>query len=161
MSTMYLSDPPYALWSIWNQLSLSQHAFVFALGALCTYAAFVSFSVVKGLRRIRNYDAEQENTDERRLNALRNRCINLRRTTEAGFCLFGVVLFLHLQTVGVIVMGSAVETQILGSFRLHCAFATNVIVVFFVLHMIQWIVAGRITTCSERLSKRDSRTELS
>jgi hypothetical protein len=155
MSTMYLSDPPYALWSIWNLLSLSQHAFIFVLGAVCIYAAFVSFSVIKSLRRIKNYDAEREIADEHRLNALRNRCTNLRRTIEAGFCLFGVILFLHLQTVGLIVMGSAVEAKILGSFRLHCAFATNVIAIFFVLHMIQWIVAGRVSTCSERLSKRD------
>jgi hypothetical protein len=113
---MYLSDPLYALWSIWNLLSLSQHAFIFVLGAVCIYPAFVSFSVIKSLRRIKNYDAEREIADEHRLNALRNRCTNLRRTIEAGFCLFGVILFLHLQTVGLIVMGSAVEAKISRQF---------------------------------------------
>jgi hypothetical protein len=98
--------------------------------------------------------AEREIADEHRLNALRNRCTNLRQTIEAGFCLFGVIRFLPLQTVGLIVMGSAVEAKILGSFRRHCAFATNVIAIFFVLPMIQWIVAGRVSTCSEQLIKK-------
>lgn len=161
MSNMYLSDPPYALWSIWNMLSVAQHAFIFALGAVCIYAVFVSLSTIHNLRRINTYDAELEIADERRLNLLRRRSTNLRRTIEAASCLFGVVLFWHLQTVGVYVMGSAVEAKILGSFRLNCAFSTNVIAVFFLLHMLQWIVAGRVSACSERLSKRDSRTELS
>jgi hypothetical protein len=151
MSDPYLSDPPYALWSIWKMLSVSQHAFIFALGGLCIFAAFVSLSTFRKL----------EIADECRLNLLRKRSTNLRRTIEAAFCLFGVVLFLHLQTVGLQVMGSAVEAKILGSFRLNCAFAVNVIAIFFVLHMVQWIVASRISTCSERLSKPDSRTELS
>jgi len=158
---MYLSDPPYALWSIWNMLSVSQHAFIFVLGALCIYAVFVSLSTIQHLRRIKIYDPELETANERGLKLLRKRCTNLRRTIEAVFCLFGVVLFLHLQTVGVYVMGSAVEAKILGAFRLNCAFATNVSAVFFVLHMVQWIVAGRVSTCSECLSKRDSRTGLS
>jgi len=122
MSDLYLSDPPYALWSIWKMLSVSQHAFIFALGALCVYAAIVSLSTFRKL----------EIADERRLNLLRKRCTNLRRTTEAAFCLFGVVLFLHLQTVGLYVMGSNIEAKILSSFRLNCVFATNVIAIFFV-----------------------------
>ena len=120
MSDPYLSDPPYALWSIWKMLSVSQHAFIFALGGLCIFAAFVSLSTFRKL----------EIADECRLNLLRKRSTNLRRTIEAAFCLFGVVLFLHLQTVGLQVMGSAVEAKILGSFRLNCAFAVNVIAIF-------------------------------
>jgi hypothetical protein len=54
--------------------------------------------------------------------------------------------------MGLYIMGDAVEAQILGSFVVDCAFATNVFAIFLILHLIEWFVLSKLNTYSERLS---------
>ncbi len=149
---MFMSSPPYALWSIWKQLSDLQHLFILILCALCLYSGYSAVSAMLRLRAVKNSNSDENAASARHcVDALRNRSANLRCLTTAGFYLFCVVLFLGFQTVGLYIMGDAVEAQLLGSFVVNCAFATNVFAVFLILHLVQWFVVSRLNTFSERL----------
>jgi hypothetical protein len=151
---MFMSRPPYALWSIWKQLSDLQHLFVLTVCALCLYSAFSAVSTMLRLRAVKNPNSDEGISSARHcVDALRNRCANLRCVTTASFYLFGVLLLLGFQTVGSYKMDDAVMAQLLGSFVVNCAFAANVFAVFLVLHLVPWFVVSRLNTYTQRLPR--------
>jgi len=150
---MFMSRPPYALWSIWKQLSGIEHLFLLALCALCIYSVFSAVSIILGLRSFESPSSDEDIASSRHLiGSLRHRWANLRCLISAGLYLFGIVLFLSFQTMVVYAMGDAVEAQILGSFVVNCAFAANVIAIFLILHLVQWCVLSRLNSYAKRLS---------
>jgi ABC-type multidrug transport system fused ATPase/permease subunit len=149
-----MGKPPYALWSIWKQLSIAEHIFVLTLCALCIYSTLLVVSTMLRLRSIKKPTTDRELASaEHCVDALRNRCTSLWWAMQAALYLFGIVLFLAFQTTGLYLMGDAVEVQLLGSFVVNCAFATNVIVVFFILHLVRWLVVSRLNKYSKQLSQ--------
>jgi hypothetical protein len=52
-----MTDPPYALWSIWKQLSVLQHAFVVVLGGVTIYSLFFAARITLRVRAIRSAPA--------------------------------------------------------------------------------------------------------
>jgi hypothetical protein len=79
--------------------------------------------------------------------ALQKHWFHIQQATRTLFYMFGLVLFLILQNVGMTVgdggPGYAAD-HILGNFVFACAFATNVFFGFLVLHLVQWIVWSRL-----------------
>ena len=144
MTTANLYDPPYALWTIWHQLSRLQHGLVYTLCFLCLYAAFCVVSSIAGFMSIRRLGIDDP-AAARTAIVLRNRCSNLRSAIVAEFYLFGFVLFMSFQFVGQFIMGSNIENKILGQFVLDAAFAANVFAVLLILHSTQWAFSIRLS----------------
>ena len=153
---MFTLNPPYALWSIWRQLSFLQHVFVLALCAVTGYSAFATIITTMRLRSLGNRDSNGCVAFAKDCVAsLHNLCANVRQAVGAVFYLFGAVLFLGFQTVGR-AMENSLAAQILGNFILNCAFAANVFLIFLVLALVQWFLCTMLNTCSERLRRLEN-----
>ena len=148
-------DPPYALWSIWHQLSTLQHGLVYTLCILCLYAGFCILSTIWRLHSIRHLGIDDP-AAARTVVILRNRCASLRSAILAEFYLFGTVLFMAFQFVGQFIMGSNIAYKILGQFVLDAAFATNVFAVLLILHVAQWAVFIWLSRYPDDLSRSGS-----
>ena len=148
-------DPPYALWSIWHQLSTLQHWLVYTLCVLCLYAGFCVVFTISRLHSIKHLGMDDA-AARRTVVVLRNRCANLRYAILAKFYLFGIVLFMAFQFVAHFIMGNDVQGQIIGAFVLDSAFATNVFAVLLVLHLAQWLVSIRLRRYSDGLLQSGS-----
>lgn len=155
MTSANLYDPPYALWTIWHQLSPLQHCLVYTLCVLCLYAGFCVVSSIGGFISIRRLGIGHPAAAHTVI-VLRNRCSNLRSAIFAEFYLFGVVLFMAFQYVGQFIMGSNIENKILGQFVLDAAFATNVFAVLLIVHLAQWAVFIRLSRYAHDLSRSGS-----
>lgn len=83
---------------------------------------------------------------------------NVRQLTITVFYLFGVVLFLGLQTVGQTLGDGkwSLERFVVGNLVLHFAFATDIFFIFLVLHLFHWSALAILKSLSARLEKRDS-----
>ncbi len=143
-------DPPIALWSIWRELSTLQHWLVYTLCVLCLYAGFCVVSTVSRLRSIKHLGMDDP-AARRAVVVLLNRCANLRHAILAEFYLFGIVLFMAFQFVAHSIMGNDVLGQIIGTFVVDSAFATNVFTVLLILHLAQWFVSTRVNRYSDGL----------
>jgi hypothetical protein len=137
-------DPPYALWSIWHQSSTLWHWLIYALCALSLYAGFCVVSTISRLRSIKHLDISDP-VAHRTVVVLRDRSATLRDAIFAGFCLFGIVLFMSFQFVGQFIMGSDVERKMLAQFVFDSALATNVFAILLILHLAQWYVSTRLS----------------
>ena len=155
MTTENLYDPPYALWTIWHQLSPLQHGLVYTLCVLCLYAGFCVVSSIGGFISIGRVGIDDP-AAARTFIVIRNRCSNLRSAIFAEFYLFGIVIFMSFQYVGQFIMGSNIENKILGQFVLDAAFATNVLAVLLILHVAQWAVSMRLTSYTDHLLRSGS-----
>jgi hypothetical protein len=80
--------------------------------------------------------------------ALHNRSANVRHVIGATFYLFGVVFFLGLQSAPLVLGHSAdpLRMEILPTFVVLFAFAANVFLVLFVLHLVSWFVCNRLNS---------------
>jgi hypothetical protein len=150
MTTENLYDPPYALWTIWHQLSPLQHGLVYTLCVLCLYAGFCVVSSIGSFISIGCLGIDDP-VAARTVIVIRNRCSNLNCAIFAEFYLFGIVLFMSFQYVGQFIMGSNVANKILGQFVLDAAFATNVFAVLLILHVAQWAVSIRLSRYTDDL----------
>jgi hypothetical protein len=143
MRTTYLLDPPYGLWSIWKQLSTLQRGLVYTLCIVCLYAGFCVVSTIWRLHSIERL-GKDDPAARSTVAVLRNRCTNLRYAILGEFYLFGVVLFMAFQFVSHFIMGNDVQGQIVGTFVLDAAFATNVFACLLILHLAQWALSFRL-----------------
>lgn len=137
-------DPPYALWTIWKQLSSLQCMFVLVIIAVSLYTFVSGIKVLFRLRQLRK-SVNNPSALQVSLPPLYLISTNVRQVITAAFYLFGVVLFLSLEGV-VVTLGDGktpVGFQVLGKFVLDCAFAANVFFVFLILHFFQWFVCRR------------------
>jgi|ERR1700733_1401090 len=148
-------DPPYALWSIWHQLSTLQHWLVYTLCVVCLYAGFCVVSAASRLHSIKHLGMDDP-AARRTVVVLRNRCANLRYAILAEFYLFGIALFIAFQFVAHFIMGNDLPRQIIGTFVLHSAFATNVFAVLLILHLVQWFVSYRLRRYSDGPPQKES-----
>src|ERR1700736_5679093 len=124
---MRLFDPPYALWSIWKELGYLDRLVILILCVISIYSLFLSISTLLRLRSMRHTETKETATSIRdSVAVLCNRWSRLRQVIAATFYLFGLILFIGLQTIGNYVGDGNGATHVLGSFILQCAFAANV-----------------------------------
>jgi hypothetical protein len=153
----YFGDPPYALWSIWHQISPLQHWLVYTLCALCVYSGYCVVSTIVRLHSVKHLGADAAS---RCMAMLRGRCANLRHAIVTELYLSGIVIFVSFQFIPMYLMGNDVESQMLAKFLVDSAFATNVLAVFLILHLAQWFLFNRISAYSERTSDDPSSPNL-
>lgn len=150
MSDLLMFNEPYALWSIWRDLSTLQHLFVVILGLVCLYVLLSAIALAWRLRSAALERIADTASIRLILVTLDRRCTNVQQVIQGTFYLFGFVLFLGFQTIhrtlgdGKVPLGM----EVVGNFILHCAFAANVFFVFFVLHIVQWLVSSRLRSIS-------------
>jgi hypothetical protein len=152
---MFKSNPPYAIWSIWVYLPVSQKLLFLVVCLVSIYSIF-SAAVVMG--RLRTITSQPLNEDipsfQRAVAALHKRCTNVQQLMSATFYLFGFVLFIGFQWAYFTAETSRtpLEWHILENFVPCFAFAANVFLVFFLIHCVQWFVSGRVDACASRLT---------
>ena len=149
-------DPPYALWSIWPQLSYLYRGLILILATIVVYSLFSGIKSILRLSTTWRHPGGNVDFVHTLIAAARRSHANVRRAIEATFYLFGLVLFLGLQTVGQWIGDGKItmDVLVLRNFMLHAAFATNVFLIFLVLHFIQWGFAAVLNSLSERVRAR-------
>jgi len=149
-------NPPYALWSIWNEFGPLQRIFIELLFAISAYCLFVSFRTALRLRTIEKRNVKECDIPiDVALTPLYRSLANTRQVIGVTFYIFGFVLFLNLQFVqNTLGARNAVGElkQILGSFMMCCAFGANVFFILLLLHIVQWLVFIMLNRCSKRLN---------
>ena len=146
--------PPYAVWSIWRDCGWLERFVLILLGCLILYSSFAAALTVLRIRSMKTSRLAVGPDIEAALKTLQRRWNHVQRATEATFYLFGFVLFLVLQSVGVTVGDGGpgwAANQILNNFILSCAFAANAFLGFLILHLIRWLVSSRIAACFRAL----------
>jgi len=150
-------DPPYAVWSIWQSCGWLERIVLILVGGLIIYSLRSAVLTFVSLRSLRAVGAGGLDVAKNSTLTLQKHWVRIRQATAAIFYVFGLVLFLVLQTVAMIVgdMGSAsAANQVLRNFIESCAFAANVFFGFLLLHVIQWVVSSRISASLEALSSK-------
>ncbi len=143
-------------WSIWKEFGLLPRYFLVLLCAIGIYCPFAMLRTMLRLHAIEKQDPNQRVIPiEDALTPLYRSLANTRRLIGASFYLFGFVLFLLLpniqNTLGARSTASELK-QILGGFLICCEFAANVFLIFFVLHIAEWLVHLRLNRSSKRLN---------
>jgi hypothetical protein len=141
------SNPPFALWSIWQYLPLIQKLFCLVLGVVGVYSLFSAIVVMGRLRSLSVRPQKEDNSSvQQSIAALHNQCTNVQQLIRATFYLFGLVLFLGLQWAYFVLGFSSIPivSTIVENFVLYFAFAANVFLVFLILHLVQWFVSARL-----------------
>jgi hypothetical protein len=153
---MHLYDPPYALWTIWRQLSLLNRGLVLILGTVFAYCLFSTTRTMLRLHSVWNRPNQDRETVRDAVAMLATRYARLRQVIGATFYLFGLVLFLGLENItNVLADGKEpLGIYVLDNFLLLCAFAANVFFIFLVLHSIQWAGSAVLYSLSRRVSSR-------
>jgi len=148
-----MPNQSYALWSIWIELPLLHKLFFFLLFVV---GAYYLFSATKALARVRSLMTSGHSKDETSLQnevaALSAQSANTRHLITASFYLFGIVFFWGLRlTLWTPDSKTPVGILILGNFVLYFAFAPTHSFVFFILHLVQWLVSARLQACARSL----------
>ena len=151
-------DPPYAVWSIWWSCGWLHRVVLILVGGLIVYSVLSAFVTVARLRSINSTKSVLHlDLSKKDVEALRRHWVGIRQATFAMFYVFGLVLFLVLQYVGVVIGDGGPgygARQVVASFTLSCAFATNVFFGFLVLHIVQWVISSRINSALEAVGER-------
>lgn len=146
------SSPPYAIWSIWEYLSISQKLLFLALCVLGLYSIFCAVVTVTRLRNLTHVLAKKEDivSIQRVYSVLRKRCARLQQFIGAAFYLFGFVLFTSLQWAYITIGDSRTPGAwlVLENLGVCFAFAANVFFLFLFLHLVQWFISGRLDAFS-------------
>jgi hypothetical protein len=141
-------DPPYAVWSIWQPCGWLYRIVFILVGGLIVYSVSFAVVTVARLRSINSAKSDlQLDPAKNAVEALRRHWVGIRQATIAVFYVFGLVLFLVLQYVGVVIGDGGPgygARQVMANFTLSCAFAANAFFGFLVLHILQWLISGRI-----------------
>jgi Na+-transporting methylmalonyl-CoA/oxaloacetate decarboxylase gamma subunit len=160
MTTAHLYDPPYALWTIWHQLSLLNRGIVLILGVVFVYCVFSTVRTMLRLYTVWNRPAQEQQTVRDAIAVLATRYSRLRQVIGATFYLFGLVLFVGLESI-TNVLGDGKEPigiYVIDNFLLLCAFAANVFLIFLVLHSIQWAGSAVLDSFSRHVSSQSSQS---
>jgi hypothetical protein len=149
-----MPTPPLGIWSIWKELSFLQRGIFVVLVIVSVYSFSSAVRILLRLRSIRGLPGADRSVIRQSLASLSNRCTNLQQLLTSMFYLFGTVIFIGLQRVGVFAGDGNFSpvSVVLGSFVIDCAFATNVFVVLFVLQLLQWFASSRVNSSLEAFS---------
>lgn len=156
MRTAHLYNPPYALWTLWRALSTLNRSLVVILGGVFVYCVFTTIRTMLRLHRVWNRPNQDRETVRDAIAVLATRYARLRQVIGATFYLFGIVLFLGLESI-TNTLGDGKDPlgiYVLDNFLLLCAFAANVFFIFLVLHSIQWAGSAVLDSLSRRAISR-------
>ena len=144
-------EPPYALWSIWRNLSVLQRGFVLVLGAVTIYSLFSAATIMLRLHSMRNSLCEGITVGRASVTKLIKRWANVRELIAVTFYIFGLILFIGLQFVFRTLGDSKglLGREVIGNFVLHFAFAANVFFIFLVLQLIHWAIDAALNAVSQ------------
>ena len=102
MKAMY--DPPYAVWSIWQSCGWLERIVLILVGGLIIYSLLSAVRTVVRLRSLGAVgSAEGLDVAKNSTLSLQEHWVRIRQATAATFYVFGLVLFLVLQTVAMII----------------------------------------------------------
>ena len=150
-------DPPYAVWSIWRSCGWLYRIVLVLIDGLTVYSLLLSVVTFVRLRSVGAKSGSNSDLTKNSVLALDRYWGHIRQATIAMFYVFGLVLFLALQYVGVI-FGDGGPTsaarRVLDNFTLACAFATNAFIGFLIVQIFQWIAAGRIRATLDEFERR-------
>jgi hypothetical protein len=152
MKTEHLYDPPYAIWTIWRELSTVQKGLVLILGTVFAYSIFLTIRTMLRLYSVWKHPNQDGETVRDAVAALATRYAKLRQVMGATFYLFGLVLFLGLENITNFVGDQLLGIYVLDNFLLLCAFAANAFFIFLMLHSIQWAGSEMLDSLSRRAS---------
>ena len=148
-------DLPYAAWSIWQSCGWLERFVLILVGGLIIYSLLSAVATVVRLRSLRAVESDVRlGLAKKSILGLQKHWVRIQYASHAVFYLFGLALFLDLQSVGMIIgdVGpTSAANQVLRNFTLSCAFAANVFFGFLILHIVQWVVSGRLATSLEAL----------
>ena len=159
MSNIYLTNPSYALWSIWIDLPALHRLFLLILAAVGIYSLFSAAVVLVRLRSIMKlHQPKDEAALQRSIATLHAQSANARQLILATFYLFGIVFFIGLRFALWTPDSNrtSVGMLILENFFAYFAFAANAFFVFLVLHLVQWFVSRRLRACALRVNSSHS-----
>jgi hypothetical protein len=156
MINMQLYNPPYALWSIWKELSLLNRMLILILGVVFAYCVLYTVKTILVVRSARGGSNENLALARDRVAALAIGYATLRQVIGAAFYLFGLVLFLGFENVASVLSDSKepIGFFILDNFLLQSAFAANVFFIFLLLHLVRWSGNVALDRFSRRLSRQ-------
>lgn len=115
---------------------------------LIVLGAYVLFSAIFTVLRVRKGGELRSGVDAQTLRALRKRSTRVDKLITMAFYLFGWVLFSGLHgAYSSIIDGKAavVERGILQDFEPHFAFAANAFFVFLMLYVVAWFTSSRVS----------------
>jgi hypothetical protein len=145
LSTLCQYFPDWS--SLWPQLSPLLKFFLLLLFLVCAYTAYFTSAALLRLRSLRTERAG--NSLRQALVLLDHRSANLRQMIAASSYLFGLTFFLQIQDAfWTPESGRPVGLMVLENFREDFRFAAAVLLVFLVLHSVQWFVSARIHRAS-------------
>jgi hypothetical protein len=142
---MFDPSSPTPIWEVWPYLSsLEKPLFI----GLIVLGAYVLFSAIFTVLRVRKGGELRSGVDAQTLRALRKRSTRVDKLITMAFYLFGWVLFSGLHgAYSSIIDGKAavVERGILQDFEPHFAFAANAFFVFLMLYVVAWFTSSRVS----------------
>jgi hypothetical protein len=127
--------------------STLERLFLVALGLVVIYALFSFATTVLRVWKTKASPHEGNTAGiQSTVSTLRARSVRLQMLIGAAFYLFGVVFFLGLQRAHITIDNSRtpVGLLVLENFQVRFAFAFNVFVAFFVLHVLGWFVSAMV-----------------
>jgi hypothetical protein len=141
-----MPDLSYSIWSIWTELPFLHKLFSLILLAVGVYSLV---SAAKILWRVRSLlgsvHSKHSIATQGEMAMLSARHAYTRNLVTATFYLFGIVFFWGLRfTLWTADSKTPVGVLILKNLVLYFAFATNALLVFFVIHLVQWFVSARL-----------------
>jgi hypothetical protein len=99
-----MNDPPYAVWSIWQPCGWLYRILFIFVGGLIVYSVLSAVVTEARLRSINSTNSDPHlDFSKKAVEALRRHWVGIRQATFAMFYVFGLVLFLVLQYVGVVI----------------------------------------------------------
>jgi len=142
---MFDPSSPTPIWEVWPYLSSLERLLFIGLIVL---GAYVLFSAIFTVLRVRKGGELRSGVDAQTLRALRKRSTRVDKLITMAFYLFGWVLFSGLHgAYSSIIDGKAavVERGILQDFEPHFAFAANAFFVFLMLYVVAWFISSRVS----------------
>jgi hypothetical protein len=143
-------NPPYPVWSIWQNCGWLERFVLVLLGGLIIYSLCFALKTIAQLCTLKSLS---------HIDILRKRWTWIAQSTKALFYLFGFVLFFVLQYVGTTFGDGGpgwASHQMLDNFVLACAFAASAFLGFLFLHAIQWFISVKISATMDALHRRES-----
>jgi hypothetical protein len=150
-----MHNSTYTLWSLWPALSYLNRLFALILAVVFVYSTTSAIIVYKGLRRlIRSRESAARNSFQF-IATLHRRCANLRQILGATFFLFGLLFFLGLPSATITIGDGRgiLAFEILSNFVTRFIYAANVFLIFFGIHLVQWVTSSRVYAYELRLER--------
>jgi hypothetical protein len=146
VSNGLMNDSPFALWSIWRMLFLSQRFVIFVLFGVSLYTIYVGIKIFLVTRQLKK--STEGTTKKVHIAALLKQCKNVGQMIATSFYLSGAVIFLSLRK-GFDVLGLSSRPSsfyVAQNFMLVFAYGANVFLILFILHSIQWFLWRRLNS---------------